>query len=405
MSVLWLAPLAVPAFVLAALLLNGFEARATARRAAADEERRRREERDERDARARAQESQDDERSERVYLIVGGGLRRWLEHLQLDEAIATRVREAQQRALRETADRLAGVVSRCHAALPQRNRVWAIVGAIVLGLVWIVAGVTNLFLDVEVFRGIGHDLQLALPLAVLLVLGLTVAGVVLTDLIGFTHVLPGVEGLSRRVRIALPAGIAAALCICVSQLPSIVQNRSADVAADVRRDETQLTLLRNAHAPDDLVRSAQSKVEASRARLKAARDADAGLAIVAAGIEIATSWAAIWLGLLGTAEIAKRRADQAKRAAAALELESAGAEDRIRRAVLTRVQELQMTDDEVRLAFAAPPHGTDPGSEPPPMTDGPTSDGPAGPGSDDEDHDTAEDRTRTETSGPFEPAF
>ena len=266
-------------------------------------------------------------RAERARHLKPGGFRRWVDSIR--EEARTQVTRLTDR--QERAQRLAARFAKAGEAVREallRGRVkslaWIAAGALAFTALWALAVRTEIGVDARSFHGLGYSNGLAFSLALLTTLVFCVLGIVISDVLGLTHLLPGVGAMSVTVRVALVGVIGVLFLGAASQLPRLAEYRSAPIAAEAQEAENAvqaLMLLPPSRRPAVVVEQARKQLSEAKERLATARYVDKRLAIGAAAIEAATSWAAAWtlllvaylfLGTLSTG--ASWRADAAKAA-------------------------------------------------------------------------------------------
>jgi len=241
---------------------------------------------------------------DRERLLRPGGFRRWVaaaaERARID---VTRLTARRDRAV-ETMKRTKAWGGAMTQAL-QKGRVkslaWITAGALAFTAMWGLAVKTEVGVDARAFHGLGYGDQMALSLALLTTLVFCMLGIVLSDLIGLTHLLPGLGATSVTARVALIGVATLVFAIAVYQLPRLAEYRSEAIAEQVVNAENArqaLNLLPAAQRPPVVVGQANKALAAAKSRLATARYVDKRLAVGAAILEAATSWAAAWTMLL-----------------------------------------------------------------------------------------------------------
>lgn len=241
---------------------------------------------------------------ERERLLRPGGFHRWVAAT----AERARVEVTRFTGQRDRAAGLAKSATTWRAAITdalQKGRVksfaWITAGALVFAAVWGLAVKTEIGIDSRAFHGLGYGSQMALSLALLTTLIFCLLGIVLSDLVGLTHLLPGIGTTSATARVALIGLVTLLFAAAVYQLPRLAEYRSEAIAEQVVNAENAreaLKLLPAAQRPPVVVAEANKALAAAKARLSAARYVDKRLAVGAAILEAATSWATAWLVLL-----------------------------------------------------------------------------------------------------------
>ncbi len=252
----------------------------------------------------RRRADRDQRASVRERLLRPGGFRRWVA------AAAERARIEVNRLVsqRDRAAVLAKRATASSAAITEalqkgrvKSRAWITAGALGFTALWGLAVKTEVGVDARAFNGIGYGNQMALSLALLTTLLFCVLGIVLSDLIGLTHLLPAIGARTTTTRVALIGMVALAFTVCLFQLPRLAEYRSEPIAEQVVNAENAvqaLKLLPASQRPPVVVSQANRALAAAKARLATARYVDTRLAIGAATLEGATSWAAAWTILL-----------------------------------------------------------------------------------------------------------
>lgn len=243
-------------------------------------------------------------RAERARQLRTGGFERWVESERERARIqVTRLSDRRDRA-RRVARRLMRIAASIRRALKKgriKSLAWLSTGALAFTGLWALAVRTEVGIDAASFRGLGYDNRLAMSLALVTTLLFCLLGIVLSDLIGLTHVLPRIGVASTAARVALVGSVLLVLAVAVSQLPRLAEFRSAPIAERVRDAENAqaaLALLPPEQRPPLLVEQSHKTLAAEEQKLDTARYVDKRLAVGAALAEAATSWAAAWTLLL-----------------------------------------------------------------------------------------------------------
>jgi hypothetical protein len=245
-------------------------------------------------------------RDERGRMSRPGGFRRWVESVREEARIqVTRLTDRQQRAKRFAECLMKGSEALREAVLrgKVKSLAWIAAGAVGFTALWGLAVKTEIGVDSRSFHGLGYSNGMAFSLALLTTLVFCVLGIVVSDLVGLTHLLPGIGTTSATMRVALVGTVMLLFVGAVSQLPRLAEYRSAPIAAEVQdaqNAQQALTLLPTSQRPAVVVEQADKKLAEAKNRLATARYVDKRLAVGAAALEAATSWAAAWSLLLVT---------------------------------------------------------------------------------------------------------
>jgi hypothetical protein len=252
----------------------------------------------------RRRADRDQRARDRERLLRPGGFRRWVA------ATAERARIDVSRFVgqRDRASAFAKKASTWNASISEalqkgrvKSRAWITAGALAFTALWGLAVKTEVGVDARAFHGLGYGNQMALSLAILTTLVFCVLGIALSDLVGLTHLLPAIGTTTATARVALIGVVTLAFVICVLQLPRLAEYRSQPIAAQVVDAENAvqaLNLLPPSQRPPVVVSQANRALAAAKSRLATARYVDTRLAVGAATLEAATSWAAAWTILL-----------------------------------------------------------------------------------------------------------
>jgi hypothetical protein len=186
--------------------------------------------------------------------------------------------------------------------------VWTLCGGLIFSFIWFSQFHNLVSLDRELFIALGYDAFLVEPMSRLLAVSISVIGLILGDLIGVTRIIPGVGRLSRVWRWVLVFYVALAFAFGVSQLPRLMEHRSAALEGRVAELEAaRVALETEGDADPAAIALLDGEIELQRSTLEAARFADRRLIVAVSVVEALTSWSlAILFGLSGVLLMAVR---------------------------------------------------------------------------------------------------
>jgi hypothetical protein len=252
----------------------------------------------------RRRADRDQRASVRERLLRPGGFRRWVAaaaeraRIEVNRLVSQRDRTA---ALAKRATGWSAAITEALQKGRVKSRAWITAGALGFAVLWALAVKTEVGVDARAFHGLGYGNQMAFSLALLTTLVFCVLGIVLSDLIGLTHLLPAIGTTTATTRVALIGMVTLVFAVCLFQLPRLAEYRSEAIAEQVVNAENAvqaLNLLPASQRPPVVVSQANKALAAAKARLATARYVDKRLAIGAATLEGATSWATAWTVLL-----------------------------------------------------------------------------------------------------------
>lgn len=341
-------------------------------------ERRKKQEEDKAAAAARAAQAKDDEdrrrreenQRRRKRLATPEGFQSRFETIRTRELIPLAALEAMRDSMLSGAERLEGRARGVLAALPgEGGAVWAKVAAIVVGGLWLAAFSIEVLIDQRSFVGLGYGATLATMLAAVAALTFSAIGLVLSDLAGFTRILPIPHDLRRLTRTILIVDVLVVLGFALSQLPPVMQYRSAPIAAKVERLEQNQRVFNQTPGTDPRLKTnVANQLAAEKQKLDTSHYADQRLGIGAALVEALTSWGAIWLGVIASSAALTGMASRRRRKSEALTVQITERERRFQAEVAALAEELEISPDELRRMLdgfgAENPEPPQPTSEP-----------------------------------------
>jgi len=243
-------------------------------------------------------------RVERDRHLEPGGFARWVARVREEvRSVVTRLthREARWRRVAAWFARSTGGIREALVRGKRKSLPWIAIGTLAFAGIWLLAAWTEVGIDKRSFHGIGYGGGLSTSLALLTTIVFCLLGIVFSDLVGLSHLLPGIGTFTRTTRVALIGAVVLVFALACTQLPRLAQYRSAPIAVQVQEDQDALqglTLLPRSQRPPVLVHEAQTKLAEDQSRLRTAHYVDERLAIGAAAVEALTSWAAAWTMLL-----------------------------------------------------------------------------------------------------------
>jgi uncharacterized integral membrane protein len=381
-----MALIAVIAFlVLSGLIVASAEPARRRRRRQAEQRQKQAEDKAKADAqaaeakRAEAQQQQMEKQRRRKRLATREGFQSRFETLRARELVPLAALEATRDRALEGAQELNRRARGMLNALPgDGGSVWTKVAGVVVGLLWLSAFTIEILIDQHSFLGLSYGETLATLLAIIAALTFSAVGLVLSDLIGFTHVLPLPQEMRRLTRAVLVVDVLVVLGFLLSQLPPVMQYRSAPIAAKVERLEQNQKVFEETPGTDPRLKSSvANQLAAERQKLDTSHYADQRLGIGAALVEALTSWGAIWLGVLASSAVLTGAAARRRRKSEALKVQITKRERSFHAEVAALAEELEIPPRQLReiledfeVETPEPPHAaTEPletDAEPPP---------------------------------------
>ena len=198
-------------------------------------------------------------------------------------------------------ERRANGLAACAKAIRLELReklVWLTVAAVVFGAIWIIAVCNEVSIDTTSFVGAGFPGGIAFSLAVLLTLGFSVVGLVLSDVIGLTHLIPTIRRMPKPYLVATAVYCVIALGFGIREMPHLVAERTAVQQAQVNTLTQNIAADNAAGASTLTIQDDQKQLNVAQAQLQTAETVTPIVAEIAAGIEATTSWGAVLLMLL-----------------------------------------------------------------------------------------------------------
>lgn len=313
---------------------------------------------------------QADERRDREEVRRRGRLLRRVQRLAgrdrlddlSDEATAA-ANDARAKALRE---RAAGIVDGVRG---DRTPAKFATTALIVGGIWLIAVVTVITLNVSAFLGVGYPVVVAAGVALILTLGFSAVGIVIWDAVGFTDLLPFIGDLSARMRAAVVVSCLAIIGMGMVVLPGLVKHRSEPLAAEVRKEQQNVEVLRAQDASPLAMAATKRRLGAAEDRRDTARALNNLNAVVVPAVEAATSWGAVWLGTLLVSWACLGMAKRAEGRSSAAHLRMNQRPQARENEVLDFVDEQDFTSEEIDAAL---PSDAAPAPNPAPGQPGPT---------------------------------
>jgi len=390
-----MALLALIAFLLASSLvvISAEPVRRARQRKVELHEKRQEEEADEK-ARAEAESKEEadrqreEEQRRRQRLTRPEGFRARIETVRARDLVPMVGLEAVRKSATDRAERLTRWARDVVSALPAKGgAIWSRVAAVLVGGLWLAAFAVELVIDQRSFVGLGYNPGLAALLAAITAFAFSLMGLALSDLLGFTRILPLPEGMRRITRGVLVADVLAVLIFGLSMLSPVMTYRSAPIAAQVQTlEQNEKVLERNPEADPRLESDVESRLAAAKERLETSHYADQRLGIGAALLETLTSWGAVWLGMVTVGAALATLASRAKRKSEQVGIEIAEREQRFHAELAALAEEVEISPEQLREMLnepdggapeppaSAPEPSQNASSEPPPVAEEPPQD-------------------------------
>jgi hypothetical protein len=331
------------------------------KRKAARREKQEREKAEERDRAAEAQKKEAEERvrqarRKRERLALPEGFRARRETLRTTALVSLAPLEDAHRSAVERGERLGQTSQSVMAVLPGSSSVWKVVTALLVGGIWVVAGVAEVTLDQHSFAGLRYPQLTSLLLAAVTALAFSLLGLILSDLVGLTRLLPLPREMRPLVRGAAIADVLAVLIFGLTLLTPILEYRSAPTAAQVATlEQNQRVLERTPGLDPQLKVNTAQRLAAAKEKRDTARQTDQRLGVAAALVEVATSWGAVWLGLMLANGALTTLAGREKRRAQRIKVQMDQQDRRFQADLAALAEEVGISPEQLREILKDPP--------------------------------------------------
>jgi hypothetical protein len=346
--------------VLSGLLVASAEPTRQARQRQAQRREKREQDKAAADTRAAAEKKQEaarqreEKQRRRKRLASLEGFRSHFETLRTQELVPLAALEAGRDHALDLAEQLSQRARGVLSALPgESGSVWGKLAAIVVGGFWVLAFFIEILIDQHSFAGLGYGETMATLLAAITAVSFSAIGLVLSDLIGFTHILPLPKDLRKFTRTVLTIDVLVILGFALSQLPPVMQYRSAPIATKVEKLEQNQRVLAQTPGTDPRVKSdIANQLAVEKEKLDTSHYADERLGIGAALVEALTSWGAIWLGVIASSAAVTGLAARQRRKSEALKVQITERERSFHAQIAALAEELEISPDQLRRMLA-----------------------------------------------------